>query len=108
MSAFALREKFPYLQFLWSVFSRIGTEYGPENSEYGHFLRSVDIIISNTNKVGQTNRIKHEKSCTKCDGEASPRPKNKIERIYGLAVCYYVLLFFLTDYSVLLCPSRGP
>ena len=78
------------------------------SKEYGHFLRSVDIIISNTNKVGQTNRIKHEKSCTKCDGEASPRPKNKIERIYGLAVCYYVLLFFLTDYSVLLCPSRGP
>ena len=80
--------------------------------DYGHFLRSVDIIISNTSgsKVDQTNTIKHEKSCTKCDGEASPRPKNKIERIYGLTVCYYVLLLFLTDYSVLLClcPSRGP
>ena len=24
-----------------SVFSRIRTEYGPENSEYGHFSRSV-------------------------------------------------------------------
>ena len=53
----ALHEKCPYLEFSWSVFSWIWTEYGeilcispysvqmPENmdqknSEYGHFLRS--------------------------------------------------------------------
>ena len=55
----ALREKCPYSEFFWSVFSRIWTEYGdlfrkslysvrmPEktdqkNSEYEHFLRSGD------------------------------------------------------------------
>ena len=52
-----LREKCPYLELLWSTFSRIWTEYGeirrapylvrmPENTdqnnaEYGHFLCSV-------------------------------------------------------------------
>ena len=51
-----LREKFPYLEFIWSVISRIRTEYGEilrkslysiqmrentgqKNSKYGHFLR---------------------------------------------------------------------
>ena len=37
-----LLEKCPYSEFFWSVFSRIRTEYGPENSEYGHFSRSVN------------------------------------------------------------------
>ena len=44
-----LREKCPYLEFFWTVFSRIWTEYGgirrensdQKNSEYGHFLRNV-------------------------------------------------------------------
>ena len=53
-----LREKCPCLELFWSVFSRIQTEYGEirnispysvqmrentdqNNSEYGHFLRSV-------------------------------------------------------------------
>ena len=53
-----LREKCPYSELLWSVFSRIQTEYGEirsislysvrmrentdqNNSEYGRFLRSV-------------------------------------------------------------------
>ena len=57
-SLFALREKRPYSEFFWSVFSRIRTEYGEilrifpysvqmwentdeKNSEYGHFLRSA-------------------------------------------------------------------
>ena len=45
-----LREKCPYSDFFWSVFSRILTEYeylarmrentGQKNSEYGHFLRN--------------------------------------------------------------------
>ena len=56
---FGLHEKRPYLEFFWSVFSRIQTEYEeirsispysvqmPENtdqkiSEYGCFSRSVD------------------------------------------------------------------
>ena len=51
-------EKYPYLGFFWSVFSRIQTEYGEilhissysarmwkktdqKNSEYGHFSHSV-------------------------------------------------------------------
>ena len=42
----ALRENCPYLEFSWYVFSRIRTEHGPENSEYGHFLRS-DIFVFN-------------------------------------------------------------
>ena len=42
----ALRENCPYLEFSWYVFSRIRTEYGTENSEYGHFLRS-DIFVFN-------------------------------------------------------------
>ena len=52
----SLREKCPYSELSWSVFSRIRTEYGERispysvrmqenedqnNSEYGHFLRSV-------------------------------------------------------------------
>ena len=56
----ALREKCPYSEIFWSIFSRIWTEYGEgemlrisqysvrmrentdqKNSEYGHFLRSV-------------------------------------------------------------------
>ena len=55
---FTLREKCPYSELFWSVLSRIRTEYGKilrispysvqmqenadqNNSEYGHFLRSV-------------------------------------------------------------------
>ena len=54
-----LREKCPYLELFWPVFSRIWTEYGEilcispysvrmrentdqNNSQYGHFLRSAD------------------------------------------------------------------
>ena len=44
----SLREKCPYSELFWSVFSRIWTEYGEmrenvdqNNSEYGHFLCSV-------------------------------------------------------------------
>ena len=56
-----LREKYPYPEFFWSVFSRIGTEYGEillispysiqiwkntdqKNSEYTRFLRCVKIL----------------------------------------------------------------
>ena len=51
----SLREKCPYSEFFWSLFSLIRTEYGEirrysvwmrenayqKNSEYGHFSRSV-------------------------------------------------------------------
>ena len=57
----SLREKCPYSKLFWSVFSRIRTEYGQilrifpysdrmrentdqNNSEYGHFLRSVLVM----------------------------------------------------------------
>ena len=67
-----MREKCPYSEFLWSVFSRIQAEYGkilrispysvgmPEqtdqkNSEYGHFLSSEHdqekIISNNKNQI---------------------------------------------------------
>ena len=45
-----LREKCPYSQFFWSVYSRIRTEYGErententdqKNSKHQHFSRSV-------------------------------------------------------------------
>ena len=56
-TTYLLREKCPYSELFWSVFSRIRTEYGEvqsislysvrmrenadhNNSEYGHFLRS--------------------------------------------------------------------
>ena len=56
-----LRKRYPYPEFFWSVFSRIGTEYGEillissysvqilentdqKNSEYAHFLRCVKIL----------------------------------------------------------------
>ena len=45
---FTLREKGPYSEFLWSVFSRIRTEYGPENFKYGHFsveIKSTDSFL---------------------------------------------------------------
>ena len=65
-----LREKCPYLEFFWSIFSRILTEYGrilrislnsvcmrgntdQKNSEYGHFSRSVssEEILRSENKI---------------------------------------------------------
>ena len=45
-SCVALREKYPYLELFWSVFSLIRTEYGPEQLEYGHFLRSVVYVAT--------------------------------------------------------------
>ena len=45
-SRVALREKYPYLELFWSVFSLIRTEYGPEQLEYGHFLRSVVCVAT--------------------------------------------------------------
>ena len=59
----SLREKCPFSEFLWSVFSRIRTEYSvlmrenadQKNSEYGHFSRSVSykvcskVIMFNSN-----------------------------------------------------------
>ena len=54
MPSVSFRKKCPYLEFSWSVFSHIRTEYGEtlhsvqmrenmgqKNSEYGHFSRSV-------------------------------------------------------------------
>ena len=51
----ALREECPYSEFFWSVFSRIGTEYGEmpsvqrntdqKNSEHGHFSESVAVTV---------------------------------------------------------------
>ena len=59
---FALREECPYSELFWSVFSHIWNEYreilrispysvrmrenaDQNNSEYGHFLRSVDCLV---------------------------------------------------------------
>ena len=59
----SLREKYPYWEFFWFVFSRIRTEYGEifrispylvwmrknanqKNSQYGHFSRSALVLIS--------------------------------------------------------------
>ena len=52
-----LRKKCPYLEWFWSLFSRIRPEYGEiqsmrentdqNNSEYGHFSRSV-LLSKNT------------------------------------------------------------
>ena len=36
-----LHEKCLYSEVFWSIFSRIWTEYRPENSKHGHFLHSV-------------------------------------------------------------------
>ena len=49
----ALHEKCPYSELFWSAFSRIWTEYreilrknaDQNNSEYEHFLRSVDWLV---------------------------------------------------------------
>ena len=40
------REKYPYLEFSWSVFSRSRTEIGPEKSEYGEFPRSATCVMT--------------------------------------------------------------
>ena len=47
-----LREKCPYSELFWSVFSNIRTEYGEirsiygqNNSEYEHFLRSENTAV---------------------------------------------------------------
>ena len=37
---YTLHKKCPYLEFFWSIFSRIRTEYRPEKLQYGHFSRS--------------------------------------------------------------------
>ena len=39
----ALREKFPYSEFFWSVFSRIRMNKDQKNSEYGPFSRCVSL-----------------------------------------------------------------
>ena len=61
-----LRKNTPYLEFLWSVFPRIRTEYGEirsmspysvrmwenndqKNSEYGHFSLSVNTLDTHQN-----------------------------------------------------------
>ena len=38
-----LRKNCPESEFFWSVFSRIQTEYRPQNSEYEHSWRSVSL-----------------------------------------------------------------
>ena len=64
-STITLREKCPYSELFWSVFSRIRIEYGEirlspylvqmrenteqNNSEYGHFLRSVSLRLLHKN-----------------------------------------------------------
>ena len=73
MTGLSLPENCPYLEFLWSVFSCIWTEYGDlqgkypyldrlgedtdqKNSKYGHFLRSVCIkhlVITSVEEVRQ-------------------------------------------------------
>ena len=62
LMSYALREKYPYSEFFWSVFSRIRTEYGDlqikspysvrmrentdqKNSKYGYFLRSDATVL---------------------------------------------------------------
>ena len=42
----SLREKCPYSEFFRSVFSRIWTEYRPENCEYGHFTQYYKHILN--------------------------------------------------------------
>ena len=65
-----LRKKCPYSELFWSVFSRIRTEYGEirsislysvqirenadqNNSDYGHFSRSVSQSVQKRQKVGK-------------------------------------------------------
>ena len=65
-----LRKKYPYSELFWSVFSRIRTEYGEirsislysvqirenadqNNSDYGHFSRSVSQSVQKRQKVGK-------------------------------------------------------
>ena len=69
-----LREKYPYSQLLWSTVSRIQIEYGEilhispnsvrmrenadqNNSEYGHFLRSVVSWLSYESKQTKTDLL---------------------------------------------------
>ena len=64
----SLREKCLFLEFFWSVFSRIWSEYGEilrisphsvrmrentdqNNSKYGHFSRSISNNISHLNTI---------------------------------------------------------
>ena len=43
LNSYGLREKCSYLQFFWSVFFRIRTEY---IEKYGHFSRSDGVVAS--------------------------------------------------------------
>ena len=100
-----LREKCPYSEFFYSVFSPIRTEYGEiispysvqmgenieqKNSEHGHLSRSTIHILPSTSrskgnqtlKFGQlikcnTRNIFLEESFTKCDEETFSRPSSK-------------------------------
>ena len=71
-----LREKCPYSQLFWSAFSHIRTEYGeilrvptysvriPENtdqnnSEYGHFLRSLVMQLLSQGTERNKGNISH-------------------------------------------------
>ena len=74
--SYSLREKCPYLEFFWSIFPRILTEYGEirnispylvrmrentgqKNSKYGYFSRSDYYVLSETfdNRLSQISYI---------------------------------------------------
>ena len=67
ISTKALREKYPYSELFWSVFSHIWTEYlsvfrmrentDQKNSEYGHFLRSEGLSDEETLLVLGNNKF---------------------------------------------------
>ena len=46
-----LREKCPYSEFFWSVFSPNAGKYGPENSEYRHYSSSAQLIKTISNDL---------------------------------------------------------
>ena len=90
----SLREKCPYLEFFWPVFSRIRTEYGEilrissysvrirENTdqkkyEYGDFLRSVYEVGC----PGKSQYIPHF-SKTICSKQTKRFPSRKIKPVF--------------------------
>ena len=46
LKSLTLRKTFPYLELFWSKCGKCGKNVDQNNSEYGHFLRSVKSICN--------------------------------------------------------------
>ena len=52
-ASFTIRKKCPYSEIFWSVFSPNAENTDQNNSEYGHFARSVNCSLNATHRAAK-------------------------------------------------------